>query len=83
MDNWFYQYKVKVNWYDETNCLYSGIVPASSLTDAVKILEDYYGEECLQEIQTLKPVVKGPVFEFNLATDEDNFDYKIIKKDKV
>lgn len=83
MDNWFYQYKVKVSYDEEAESLFSGIVPAHSLVGAAKLLEDYYGEDNLQEIQMLKPIIEGPVFEFNLATDEDNFDYKIIKKDKV
>lgn len=82
MDNWFYQYKVKVSWPDKAATLLSGIVPAHSLVGAAKFLEDYYGEDSLLEIQTLKPIVEGPVFEFNLATDTSNFDYQIIEKDK-
>lgn len=83
MDNWFYQYKVKVSWSEEASTLLSGIVPAHSLVGAAKFLEDYYGEDSLQEIQMLKPIVEGPVFEFNLATNEDDFDYQIIEKDKA
>lgn len=82
MDNWFYQYKVKVCWNEEAECSFSGIVPAHSLVDAAKLLEVYYGEDSLQEIQTLKPIIEGPVFEFKLAMGEDNFDYQIIEKDK-
>lgn len=83
MDHWFYQYKVKVSWNEEASTLLSGIVPAHSLVGAAKLLEDYYGEDSLLEIQMLKPIVEGPVFEFNLVMNEDNFDYQIIEKDKV
>lgn len=83
MDDWFYQYKVKVSWPDEASTLLSGIVPAHSLVGAAKFLEDYYGEDSLLEIQMLKPIVEGPVFEFNLAMNDNDFDYQIIEKDKV
>ena len=82
MDNWFYQYKVKVSWNEEATTLLSGIVPAHSLVGAAKLLEDYYGEDSLLEIQMLKPIIEGPVFEFNLVTGDDNFDYQITAKRK-
>ena len=77
---WYYEYIIKM-WdsIDKKEEIRSGVVPAENFTDAVKDLNDYYGDE-LMEIRTVKPIIEGPVFDFDDATNDKDFDFIINKK---
>ncbi len=80
-DIWYYEYIVKI-WDDvedkeEIRC---GVVPAESMIEATKEICNYYPEE-IMEIQMLKAIVDGKVFEFNYATEDTDFDFRFIKKE--
>lgn len=82
MDNiWYYEYVVKI-WdeIDSEEIICSGIVPASSFTEAVERLENWYGNDIL-EIQMLKPIYEGIVFEFQQAMEDPTLDFVISKKE--
>ena len=55
------------------------MVSAESMFIAMKELYDYYGSEII-EVQMLKAITGGVVFEFQSATEDENFDYIIKKK---
>lgn len=79
-DVWYYEYQIKI-WDDidhkEENV--SGVVPAESFTEVVKRLNDYYTTN-IMEIQMLKPIFEGIVFEFQGVMEDPEFDYVINKK---
>jgi len=80
-DVYYYFYTVEVLWPGEdtlTN-IYSGIVLAYSMEDAVKKLENYY--DTIVTIKNLKAIMSGEVFEFNLVNNSDNFDFVITQKE--
>ena len=84
MDNiWYYEYVVKFwDQIDSEEIICSGIVPASSFTEAIERLETkWYGNDIL-EIQMLKPVYEGIVFEFQRAAEDKTLDFVINKKEK-
>ena len=76
---WYWQYQVKIwdeNGNKEHTC--SGLVAATTITKAMKKLDLFY-KETLMDVQALKPIMDG-VFEFQLAADDDSFDYVINRK---
>ena len=81
MENpWYYEYILKT--WDEENKKeedYYGIIPANNMTEAMSSLENYYGDE-IMEVKMLKPIIEGPVFEFQLAMDCNDFDFSISRK---
>ena len=83
MDNiWYYEYTVKI-WqpYDSKETICSGLVPASSFINAIELLETkWYGNDIL-EIQMLKPIYEGIVFEFQHAAEDTTLDFVINKKE--
>lgn len=79
-DIWYYEYQVKTwNEIDHKEEIFSGVVPAESIVEAVKRLDDYYGTD-IMEIQMLKPIFEGTVFEFQCVMEDPGFDYVINKK---
>lgn len=80
-DVYYYFYTVEVLWTenDTLTNIYSGIVPACSMENAVKKLENYYGT--IVTIKNLKIIMSGEVFEFNIVNNSDNFDFVITKKE--
>lgn len=79
-DYWYYEYQVKI-WgeLDNDEEIRCGVIPAESMADVMKELEDYYGDE-LMEVQMLKPIYEGLVFDFKGVMDESEFNYVITKK---
>ena len=77
-DVYYYFYTVEVLWSedDTSTNIYSGIVLAYSMEDAVKKLENYY--DTIVTIKNLKAIMSGAVFEFNTV---NNFDFVITKKE--
>ena len=73
---WYYEYIVKVLGINNEEEICAGVVPAESMAAAVEDMESYYGND-LMEIHMLKPIVEGPVFDFQSAMDESNFDFTI------
>lgn len=81
-DIWYYEYTVKI-WqsYDKEETICSGLVPASSFINAIELLETkWYGTDIL-EIQMLKPIYEGIVFEFQQAMEDPTLDFVISKKE--
>lgn len=76
---WYYEYTIK--FYDEIDDKMetrSGIIPADCLVSVINELEEFYGN--IIEIQTLKCLTEGIVFDFNDAKECKDFDYIINKK---
>ena len=76
---WYWEYQLKI-WdeIDEKEEMRSGIVAADTITEAMKEIEDYYGDE-IMEVQMLKAITDG-VFEFQYVMEEPDFDFVISKK---
>ena len=76
---WYWEYQLKI--WDETDDkeeIRSGVVAADTITEAMKEIEDYYGDE-IMEVQMLKAITDG-VFEFQEAMEDTDFDFVISKK---
>lgn len=76
---WYWEYQLKI--WDETDDkeeIRSGVVAADTITEAMKEIEDYYGDE-IMEVQMLKAITDG-VFEFQWAMEDTDFDFVISKK---
>lgn len=76
---WYWEYQLKI--WDETDDkeeIRSGVVAADTFTEAMKEIEDYYGNE-IMEVQMLKAIVDG-VFEFQNVMENTGFDFVISKK---
>lgn len=76
---WYWEYQLKI-WddIDEKEEMRSGIVAADTITEAMKEIEDYYGDE-IEEVQMLKAITDG-VFEFQDVMEDTDFDFVISKK---
>lgn len=76
---WYYEYIIKV-WdeIDKKEEIRSGVVVADTITEAMKEIEDYYGDE-IMEVQMLKAITDG-VFEFQYVMEDTDFDFVISKK---
>ena len=76
---WYWEYQLKIwNEFDEKEEMRSGIVAADTITEAMKEIEDYYGDE-IMEVQMLKAITDG-VFEFQYVMEDPDFDFVISKK---
>lgn len=76
---WYWEYQLKIwNEFDEKEEMRSGIVAADTITEAMKEIEDYYGDE-IMEVQMLKAITDG-VFEFQCVMEDTDFDFVISKK---
>ena len=76
---WYWEYQLKI-WdeIDEKEEMRSGVVTADTITEAMKEIEDYYGDE-IMEVQMLKAITDG-VFEFQYVMEDTDFDFVISKK---
>ena len=76
---WYWEYQLKI-WddVDEKEEIRSGVVVADTITEAMKEIEDYYGDE-IMEVQMLKAITDG-VFEFQYVMEDPDFDFVISKK---
>ena len=76
---WYWEYRLKI-WdeIDNKEEIRSGVVAADTITEAMKEIEDYYGDE-IMEVQMLKAIVDG-VFEFQNVMEDTGFDFVISKK---
>ncbi len=76
---WYWEYQLKI-WdeIDEKEEMRSGVVAANTITEAMKEIEDYYGDE-IMEVQMLKAITDG-VFEFQYVMEDPDFDFVISKK---
>lgn len=76
---WYWEYQLKI-WddIDEKEEMRSGIVAADTITEAMKEIGDYYGDE-IMEVQMLKAITDG-VFEFQDVMEDTDFDFVISKK---
>ena len=76
---WYWEYQLKI-WdeIDSKEEIRSGVVAADTITEAMKEIEDYYGDE-IMEVQMLKAITDG-VFEFQYVMEDPDFDFVISKK---
>ena len=76
---WYWEYQLKI-WdeIDNKEEIRSGVVAADTITEAMKEIEDYYGDEIV-EVQMLKAITDG-VFEFQYVMEDTDFDFVISKK---
>ena len=76
---WYWEYQLKI-WddIDDKEEIRSGVVAADTITEAMKEIEDYYGDE-IMEVQMLKAITDG-VFEFQYVMEDPDFDFVISKK---
>ena len=76
---WYWEYQLKI-WdeIDSKEEIRSGVVAADTITEAMKEIEDYYGDE-IMEVQMLKAIADG-VFEFQYVMEDNDFDFVISKK---
>lgn len=76
---WYWEYQLKI-WddVDDKEEIRSGVVAADTITEAMKEIEDYYGDE-IMEVQMLKAITDG-VFEFQYVMEDPDFDFIISKK---
>ena len=76
---WYWEYQLKI-WdeIDSKEEIRSGVVAADTITEAMKEIEDYYGDEII-EVQMLKAITDG-VFEFQYVMEDPDFDFVISKK---
>jgi len=76
---WYWEYQLKI-WdeIDEKEEMRSGVVAADTITEAMKEIEYYYGDE-IMEVQMLKAITDG-VFEFQYVMEDPDFDFVISKK---
>ena len=76
---WYWEYQLKI-WdeIDSKEEIRSGVVAADTITEAMKEIEDYYGDE-IMEVQMLKAITDG-VLEFQYVMEDPDFDFVISKK---
>ena len=76
---WYWEYQLKI-WdeIDNKEEIRSGVVAVNTITEAMKEIEDYYGDE-IMEVQMLKAITDG-VFEFQYVMEDTDFDFVISKK---
>lgn len=76
---WYWEYQLKI-WdeIDSKEEIRSGVVAADTITEAMKEIEDYYGDE-IMEVQMLKAITDY-VFEFQDVMGNTDFDFVISKK---
>ena len=76
---WYWEYQLKIwNEIDSKEEIRSGVVAADTITEVMKEIEDYYGDE-IMEVQMLKAIIDG-VFDFQYVMEDTDFDFVISKK---
>ena len=80
---WYWEYNIIYLTVDGTKEKRSGVITAENLISAVDVLKDFYGEENILNIKTLRTLTDEPVLEFDrpFSTEEQANDFKIIKSD--
>lgn len=79
---WYWEYIIKI-WdsIDRREEERSGVVTAENMTEAMEVIESYYGDEIMNVI-TLKAIT-DVVFDFNTVNEDDSdFDFVISKKNR-
>jgi len=75
---WYYEYRLlwwnEVDQLEETRC---GVVPAKNFMEAMKLLEKDYGKDEIVEIQRLKPILEGTVFDFKEANESEDCNFSV------
>ena len=76
---WYWEYTLTV-WDEdeEREVSRSGIVAAFTMAEAMKSIEDFYGEE-IMSVDKLKPIT-DIVMDFDLVNCIADFDYRINRK---
>ena len=76
---WYWEYILKVSDEDEEKeVLRSGIVAATSFTEAMSRIEEFYGDDIIA-VENLK-VITDIVFDFDLANSDSDVDFAITEK---
>ena len=76
---WYWEYIIKVwDMDEEKEDSRAGVVAAYTMTEAMKSIEDYYGDEIL-EVHMLKAIT-DIVMDFDLMNCNSDFDFTINKK---
>lgn len=78
---WYWEYILKIwNDIDGQEEYRSGVVAATSFSEAADLIEQYYGNE-IMNVESLQPIC-DTVFDFDdVMEDEDsNFDFQISRK---
>lgn len=76
---WYWEYILKVSDEDEEKeVLRSGIVAATSFTEAMSRIEEFYGDDIIA-VENLKAIT-DIVFDFDLANSDSSFDFTITEK---
>lgn len=76
---WYWEYIVKVWDIDEERAdSRAGVVSAYTMTEAMKLIEDYYDADLI-EVNMLKAIT-DIVMEFDLVNDDTDFDFRINRK---
>ena len=80
---WYWEYNIICMTVDGTKEKRSGVITAENLIDAINVLTDFYGEENILNIRTLRALTDKPVLEFDrpFDTEDQTYDFKIIKSD--
>lgn len=80
----YWEYVIEV-WEDEDASLEEkercGIVVGNSMAEALDSILYYYEENHVINILTLKCISDDPVFDFDIAKDEGDFDFNVMKKE--
>lgn len=82
---WYYEYVIKYfNEVDDIEETRHGIVPAESMVDALKEISEFYEKDLVIDVQMLKPVFEGFVFDFHwFKEDNDGATFLIQEKEPV
>ena len=76
---WYWEYIVKVwDMDEEKEDSRAGVVAAYTMTEAMKLIEDYYDNDLL-EVHMLKAIT-DIVMEFDLVNCDTDFDFRINRK---
>ena len=76
---WYWEYQLKIlDEIDNKEEIHSGVVAASTITEAMEEIESYYGDT-IKEVQMLKAITDD-VFEFQYVMEDTDFDFVITKK---
>jgi len=78
---WYWEYILKIwNDIDGQEEYRSGVVAATSFSEAADLIEQYYGDE-IMDVESLQPIV-DTVFDFDEVMEDENskFDFQISRK---
>ena len=76
---WYWEYTVKVWDMDEEKTAFrSGVTAAYTMTEAMKSIEEYYGDEILAVV--MLKAITDIVMDFDLVNCDSGFDFTINSK---